>query len=169
MSKLSLSEAVSEFRKSRLLGLLVGLDGQSVSALPDARRRVELALPRAHERAFTADDVIYALYKVVDEKFVPRPEGESTRSLRVERRLRRFEEVRLKRLAQAASKTDRAKAPPVALPPSAHLTREASSLTANEYIQANYKTMRTWELAKHTGYSPHTIRRKLSDWNLRRS
>lgn len=38
----------------------------------------------------------------------------------------------------------------------------------NGYIKANYQTMSNRELARLTGLSEHTIRRKLGEWGLRR-
>ncbi len=38
----------------------------------------------------------------------------------------------------------------------------------NGYIKANYGTMSNRELARVTGLSEHTIRRKLGEWSLKR-
>lgn len=47
-------------------------------------------------------------------------------------------------------------------------SKRADIEDANTYIRENYKTMSNRELARQTGLSEHTIRRKLGEWGLKR-
>lgn len=46
--------------------------------------------------------------------------------------------------------------------------RRTGSEDINNYIKQNFKTMSNRELARRTGLSEHTIRRKLGEWGLKR-
>ncbi|MEM7402715.1 MAG: hypothetical protein AAF310_01670 [Myxococcota bacterium] len=61
-------------------------------------------------------------------------------------------------VAQAATVNKRQKAAPLL----------ASVQQRDAYIRAHYLKMGNKELARHTGLSEHTIRRKLGEWSLRR-
>lgn len=47
-------------------------------------------------------------------------------------------------------------------------TRRAGGEEVNSYIKQNFKGMSNRELARRTGLSEHTIRRKLGEWGLKR-
>jgi hypothetical protein len=46
--------------------------------------------------------------------------------------------------------------------------RRAGGEEVNSYIKQNFKSMSNRELARRTGLSEHTIRRKLGEWGLKR-
>ncbi len=50
----------------------------------------------------------------------------------------------------------------------AKATKAAGISDVNAYIKSNFKTMSNRELARQTGLSEHTIRRKLGEWSLKR-
>lgn len=183
--RLSLEEAAKEFRSSKILGSVLDISGAPMSVLPEVTVRLDRLLPPRHHRSFKTEDLVYALYKVEDGRFATRTE--SDRPWWLERRQLRIEETKQRRLARATGRPP--SSPPQPTPPSGErqstqpeqadpppsnvlsFNRDPQQAITdpNGYIRANYQNMRTWELAKHTGYSPHTIRRKLSDWRLSRS
>ncbi|MDP2342541.1 MAG: hypothetical protein Q8O67_16410 [Deltaproteobacteria bacterium] len=82
------------------------------------------------------------------------------------------------KLAKAAKPSDKPKAAKAAAVPEKKKAAAASSSSSsskinpiddpNAYIKAHYSEMSNRELARFTGLSEHTIRRKLGEWGLKR-
>jgi uncharacterized protein YdbL (DUF1318 family) len=75
-----------------------------------------------------------------------------------------------KKAATAAAKKAAKKAKAVPLPKSAKKRKGGADPIddPNSFIKENFMEMSNRELARHTGLSEHTIRRKLGEWRLRR-
>lgn len=71
--------------------------------------------------------------------------------------------------AKSAPKTDAKSARPVKGERKTPPGKKANPIDdPNEFIRQNFQEMSNRELARHTGLSEHTIRRKLGEWGLKR-